>query len=99
MSQQNPKTEENQQPQMTVNEQVSIILAHVNRAIAQVSKEAELAVMKVVSQNQQLGANYNELMKRYQELLPKDHKDKIKTQGLVTPKEPEKTSVNESKKE
>ena len=98
MSQKPQNQGQPEQPQMTVNEQVSSLLAHVNRAISQVSKEAELAVMKVVSQNQQLGAQYNEIMKRYQEILPKGHKDKIKPQEQSIPKEPEKTSTKEEKK-
>jgi len=60
-----------QQPPISVNEQVSLILAHTNRAITQVSKEAELAVMKVVASVQEGAIQYGALMEKYQELKEK----------------------------
>ena len=42
--------QQEQPPQLSVDEQVSLMLAHFNRASNQASKEAESALVKVVAQ-------------------------------------------------
>ena len=84
---------ERQPQQISVNEQVSLILAHFNRSNNQTAKEAELAVIKLVSQIQQQSAQYDELMKKYQEL-----KEKYEPTSKKEDETPPKTPENSAKK-
>jgi len=89
-----------QQQQLSVDEQISLILAHTNRSINQVSKEVELAVMKVVSQSQEGARQYGELMKKYLELKEKyepEKKEEEKKTEAVSTQEPDKPKVEEQK--
>ena len=89
MSQKQQSGKPQQQP-ISVNEQVSLVLAHTNRAITQVSKEAELAVMKLAGQLQESGMRYDELMKKYQEL--KEKYEPVKKESQNKPKKEIKTT-------
>jgi len=46
----NPEANGQQQQKLSIDEQVSLLLAHFNRANNSVAKEAEAALVKVVSQ-------------------------------------------------
>ena len=69
ITQQKPNNPNQRLP--SLDEQVSLILAYFNRSNNQTAKEAELAVIKLVSQIQQQSERYDELMKKYQELKEK----------------------------
>jgi len=86
-------TQNIQQRQPTIDEQVSLILAHFNRSNNQTAKEAELAVIKIVQQLQQASIQYSELMKKYLDLKEKYEPAKPKEDTV-----PSKTSDKEPKK-
>ena len=88
-----PKPQNPNQRYPSIDEQVSLVLAHFNRANNQVAKEAELAVVKMVSQLQTQATQYTELMKKYQEL-----KDKYEQTPKKEDKIPPKTPENSTKK-
>ena len=67
MSAEKPETTQPQQerPKLTVDEQVSLLLAHFNRANNSVAKEAESALMKVVAQVMEVQKKYFELSEEF----------------------------------
>jgi hypothetical protein len=63
-----------QPPKLTVDEQVSLLLAHFNRANNSVAKEAESALIKVVSQVMEVQKKYFELSEEFTKYKA-DHPD------------------------
>jgi hypothetical protein len=80
MSAEKPQPTQQDPPKLSVDEQVSLLLAHFNRANNSVAKEAESALIKVVSQVMEIQKKYFELSEEYTkykaEYGPKDVKQK-----------------------